>query len=263
MFEVKKVDETNKQHIIDMLKQDVIRHVFAFFDIQHEPEHTTMHVALENGKLEGYILVYTAMDFPSVIIESSEEAARKLIEHAPEDKFIIHMPPELLSIARSRFPKAKSYIENWMLIKRREARFLKSKQARRLVSEDDASELVKLLSSQENRPRRNPQRIFKWVSTTPTYGIFVNNELVAYAGSFLQLPQIWMIGGVYTHPDHRNKGYSTLATSAVTEEALKNAEMAALFVRSDNYAAIRVYEKIGYRKIGEKLWVDVGTGLKP
>jgi predicted GNAT family acetyltransferase len=173
------------------------------------------------------------------------------------------MPPELLSIARSRFPKAKSYIENWMLIKRREARFLKSKQARRLVSEDDASELVKLLSSQENRPRRNPQRIFKWVSTTPTYGVFVNNELVAYAGSFLQLPQIWMIGGVYTHPDHRSKGYSTLATSAVTEEALKNAEMAALFVRSDNYAAIRVYEKIGYRKIGEKLWVDVGTGLKP
>ena len=44
---------------------------------------------------------------------------------------------------------------------------------------------------------------------------------------------------------------------------MKYAEAAALFVRSDNYPAIRVYEKIGYRKIGEKLWVDVGTGLKP
>jgi predicted GNAT family acetyltransferase len=72
-----------------------------------------------------------------------------------------------------------------------------------------------------------------------------------------------MIGGVYTHPEHRNKGYSTLATSAVTEEALENAEAAALFVRSDNYPAIRAYEKIGYKKIGEKLWVDVGTGLMP
>jgi predicted GNAT family acetyltransferase len=49
----------------------------------------------------------------------------------------------------------------------------------------------------------------------------------------------------------------------VTEEALKNAEAAALFVRSDNYPAIKAYEKIGYKKIGEKLWVDVGTGLKP
>jgi predicted GNAT family acetyltransferase len=49
----------------------------------------------------------------------------------------------------------------------------------------------------------------------------------------------------------------------VTEEALKYAETAALFVRSDNYSAIRVYEEIGYKKIGEKIWVDVGTGLKP
>jgi len=68
---------------------------------------------------------------------------------------------------------------------------------------------------------------------------------------------------VYTDPNQRNRGYATLATSAITEEALKNAEAAALFARSDNYSAVRVYEKIGYRKIGEKMWVDVGTGLKP
>jgi predicted GNAT family acetyltransferase len=97
----------------------------------------------------------------------------------------------------------------------------------------------------------------------PIYGVSIDSELVSYAGSFIQLPQVWMIGGVYTHPNHRNKEYATFATSAVTEEALKNAENAALFVRSDNHSAIRVYEKIGYKKIGEKLWVDVGTGLKP
>jgi len=34
-------------------------------------------------------------------------------------------------------------------------------------------------------------------------------------------------------------------------------------VRSDNYSAIKIYEKIGYKKIGEKLWVDAGTGIKP
>jgi predicted GNAT family acetyltransferase len=72
-----------------------------------------------------------------------------------------------------------------------------------------------------------------------------------------------MIGGVYTNPKHRNKGYATLAASAVTQEALENAETAALFVRSNNHPAIRVYEKIGYKKIGRKLWIDMGTGIKP
>ncbi|HVP17007.1 MAG TPA: GNAT family N-acetyltransferase, partial [candidate division Zixibacteria bacterium] len=88
-------------------------------------------------------------------------------------------------------------------------------------------------------------------------------QLVSYAGSFIQLPQVWLIGGVYTDPEHRNKGYATLATSAITEEALRTADAAALFARSDNHPAIRAYEKIGFRKIGEKVWVDVGTGLKP
>lgn len=91
----------------------------------------------------------------------------------------------------------------------------------------------------------------------------MNSELVSYAGSFIQTPQIWMIGGVYTNPSCRNKGYATLATSAITEEALGESDTAALFARSDNYAAIRAYEKIGYWKIGERLWIDVGTELKP
>ncbi len=71
----------------------------------------------------------------------------------------------------------------------------------------------------------------------------MDEELVSYAGSLLQLPQVWTIGGVYTHLDHKNEGYATLTTSAVTEEALKNAEAAALFVRPDNRPAIRAYEK--------------------
>jgi Uri superfamily endonuclease len=42
MLEIRKVDESNKQWIIDYLRQDVVRHVFAFYDLQHDPEHTMM-----------------------------------------------------------------------------------------------------------------------------------------------------------------------------------------------------------------------------
>jgi predicted GNAT family acetyltransferase len=123
--------------------------------------------------------------------------------------------------------------------------------------------LAKLLSTRKDRPERAMERYLRWISTLPLYGVFVNGKLVSYAGSFIQLPQVWMVGGVYTKPTRRNKGYATLATSAITEKGLRNAEATALFVRSDNYPAISVYKKIGYRKIGEKVWVDVGTGLRP
>ncbi len=263
MATIKKIDDDNRQMVIDSTRSDVIKHVFAFYDLQYDFEHTNAYAAFENGKLTGYILVYTALEFLSVILECENDMVEKLLKHTPEDHFIMHAPPDLLPTLRRKFPYMKHYVENWMLVKKGEAKFFKSKLARRLYTKDDASKLAILLSAREDRPKTTTEKCMCLISNMPTYGVFSNGELVSYAGSFIQLPQVWMMGGVYTHPNHRNKGCATLATSAVTEEALKNAEAAALFVRSDNHPAVRAYEKIGYKKIGEKLWIDVGTGLKP
>jgi len=263
MFRIEKVKENNRQRVIDSLRLDVLRHVFAFYDIQHEPDCTTMYAAFENGSLKGYILIYTALEFPSVILECETDTAEKLVHYAPENHFIMHVPLNLLPIIKRKFPRAKCYVEDWMLVKSDDAIFFRSKLLRRLRTEDDASKLAMLLSSRKGRTTGTVKKYVELISKQPIYGVFVNGELISYAGSFIQLPQVWMIGGVYTHPKHRSKGCATLATSAVTEEALKNAEAAALFVRSDNYSAIKIYEKIGYKKIGEKLWIDAGTGMKP
>jgi len=263
MFRIEKVKENNKQRVIDSLQLDVISHVFAFYDIQREPDYTTMYAAFENGSLKGYVLIYTALEFPSVILECESDTAEKLIEYVPENRFIMHVPPNLLPIVKRKFPHAKCYVEDWMIVKSDDAIFFRSKLVRRLHIEDDASKLAMLLSNRKDRTTGTVKKYVELISKQPIYGVFVNDELVSYAGSFIQLPHVWMIGGVYTHPKYRSKGYATLATSAVTEEALRNAETAALFVRSDNYSAVRVYEKIGYKKIGEKLWVDAETGMKP
>ncbi len=83
MIVVEKVVENNKQRVIDSLRLDVIKHVFAFYDIQYEPEYTTMYAASKNGNLKGYILVYTALDFLSIVLECENDIAKKLIEYHP------------------------------------------------------------------------------------------------------------------------------------------------------------------------------------
>ncbi|MFX0064871.1 MAG: GNAT family N-acetyltransferase [Candidatus Hermodarchaeota archaeon] len=263
MLQIEKVNENNQENVIEYLKQDVVKHVFAFNDLQYDPEHTTMYVAFENGRLKGYILIYTALQFPSVFLECELTIAKKLIDFTPKNQFIMHPPPNLLSIIKQKFPKMKHYVENWMFVKKGEGHFLKSALVHRLCSEDDAAGLALLLSTRSDRSPQTAKKYFELIKKNPTYGVFINDKLVSYASSFIQLPQVWMIGGVYTHQDERNKGYATLATSAVTEEALKNSKAAALFVRSDNYPAVRTYEKIGYKTIDKRLWVDVGTGIKP
>jgi ribosomal protein S18 acetylase RimI-like enzyme len=263
MLMVMKVDESNKLRVIDALKLDVVRHAFAFYDLQHDPEHTTVYAAFDNEKLKGYILTYSALDWISVILECDEDLAEKLLTYAPENHFIMHTSPNLLSTIKNKFPIAKHYVEDWMIVDKGEAKLFKSGYVRKLSTKEDGSKLAELLSTREDRPTGTENKYHDWIGRMPMYGVFVNDKLVSYAGSFIQTPQIWLIGGVYTNPEHRNKGYATLATSAITEEALRNTEMAALFVRADNYPAIKAYERIGYKRIGLKLWVDVGTGLKP
>jgi len=264
MIQIKKVDETNSAQVIETLEADVLRHVFAFYDIQHDKEHTVMHAAFSGNRVEGYILTYTATDVLSVVLECQPEIAGTLLEKAPENHFIMHTAPNLLPEVQKRFPSEKHYLESWMMVKKGEANFFKSNCVRKLQKNSaDASLLVGLFSTRKDRPEKEQKKYLAWIGKMPIYGVVLEDGLVAYAGSFIQLPQVWMIGGVYTDPNRRNRGYATLATSAITEEALKNSEAAALFARSDNYSAVRVYEKIGYRKIGEKMWVDVGTGLKP
>jgi ribosomal protein S18 acetylase RimI-like enzyme len=262
MTSIVEVDEKNKACVIEKLRTDIIKHAFAIYDLQNEPQHTKMHAALEGENLKGYILTYTRTDPTSVILECEERMAGRLLQQAPQDHFVLHARPDLLPAVRKKFPYAKHYVEDWMLVNRGEARLLESKSVRRLSTED-ATRLAYLLLGRRDRPRGTLEKYAEWISRMPLYGVFTRDRLVSYAGSFIQLPQVWLIGGVYTHPEYRNKGYATLATSAITEEALKRAESAALFVRSDNYPAIRAYQKIGYRKIGEKLWVDIGTDLRP
>jgi RimJ/RimL family protein N-acetyltransferase len=263
MVKIEEINEKNRPLILASLKSDIIRHVFALYDIQNDPQHTTVYAAFESDNLSGYALIYTATDVPSVILECEDKVAERLFKRAPRGNFIVHAPPNLLPTIKKRFPDAKHYIEDWMLVKKNEARFFKSKLVRRLHTEEDALKLATLLLSRKDRPASMRKKYAGWMSRMPVYGFYKEDQLVSYAGSFIQLPQIWLIGGVYTHPKHRNRGYATLATSAITEEALRTADAAALFARSDNYPAIKAYEKIGYRKIGEKVWVDVGTGLKP
>jgi len=56
-------------------------HAGTRYDIQYEPQHTNMYVALENEGLKGYVLIYTALDFPSIVLEGESRVAEGLLDH--------------------------------------------------------------------------------------------------------------------------------------------------------------------------------------
>ena len=97
----------------------------------------------------------------------------------------------------------------------------------------------------------------------PVFGIFHDDELISVAGTLVRLNDVWMIGGVYTHPKFRNRGYATSVVSYWVMEAFKHTRNACLWVRSDNIPAIRLYNKIGFKFKRKQAWINTYEDIKP
>jgi len=262
VYKVLKISDNNRKTTIAWLKKDVLKNAFAIYDLQYEQSFTDMYLALdEKGLIDGYMLVYTRLKYPSVILEGHPETAKVLLEKLQTKQMIMpDIPQGYIQIVKEKFPNAKFYLENWMLISRNQLRSIESHYCVRRLNVSDAYQLAIL------RDKTSKQDVATYAETIrklAVYGIFINEKLVSSAQALVQLPEVWIVGGVYTQPEYRNKGFATQVVYALTKEALRKAKSASLFVRSNNYPALRVYTKIGYKKIGERVWVDVGTGIKP
>ena len=83
------------------------------------------------------------------------------------------------------------------------------------------------------------------------YGLDERGRLIAAAGTHVlsRAHGVAAIGNVFTHPNHRGKGYATLATSTVCAELIRRGiHTIVLNVAQSNATAIRVYEKLGFKR---------------
>jgi ribosomal protein S18 acetylase RimI-like enzyme len=82
------------------------------------------------------------------------------------------------------------------------------------------------------------------------YGVLINGHLVAAAGTHLSSPtyDVAAVGNVFTHPDHRGRGYGSATTSAVIAELYQRGiRDIVLNVDQENMTAIHVYERLGFQ----------------
>jgi predicted GNAT family acetyltransferase len=65
------------------------------------------------------------------------------------------------------------------------------------------------------------------------------------------------VGPVYTPAEHRRRGYGAAVTAAITAELLEVADVVMLFTDAANPTSNGVYERLGYRVVGEVVDLDV------
>lgn len=99
----------------------------------------------------------------------------------------------------------------------------------------------------EDRVRRT---MANRVHSMRTYVAAVGTSLVSACSTSAETLHAAMIGGVWTHPDVRNRGYSTAVVAALARELIEQGRRPYLFYLMDNAPAARVYAKVGFQPIG-------------
>lgn len=98
---------------------------------------------------------------------------------------------------------------------------------------------------------------------TIRFGTFLaikeNGSIAAMAGQRMQVPGFDEVSAVCTHPDHQGKGYARALVYEISRRIIETGNTPMLHVRSENLAAIKSYEHVGF-KIRRQFYFSV---LKP
>jgi predicted GNAT family acetyltransferase len=110
------------------------------------------------------------------------------------------------------------------------------------LGETDADEMVALATLQQPGPFRRGTRLMGHF-----VGVKRDGGLAAMAGERFHFPPYVELSGVCTHPDFGGQGLGTRLSAHVTRAILDRGETPFLHSWADNYGAIALYERLGYR----------------
>jgi len=248
--EVFPLEKAYEKQFLDFLDRDRILHIFTIFDLRYQRDKTRVWMAFENNEIISYL-----MEFDKRIVHTHGDAVSvaKLLDfiNLDEAMFVIE-PIHLQAVEKcfeivertdysSSFPKAK--IMTYLVMKVDAETFkpwVKHPVGR--LGTEDLDNVLKSMGDELSRQVNNAiQRGF-------AFGIYENESLVSIATTSNIVDDLALIRGVYTIPSSRGKGLATSTCSALVEELIDRGKKAILWVSKDNLPAIRVYEKIGFKK---------------
>lgn len=238
---------------------------FSIVDIVESPEKSTLHVASAGDELKGYLHVYQTESYGIGRLLGDVEAAEHLLPFLPKGRMIMMCQASLQQVVRKKYPDNPTYLEQLMTVNNDELQRVDISGVSRLVP-DDAQYLHDLYMTGEfsSRARLSSVESFsERLSNETGFCLKQDGRLVSVAMAIYGDETFGMVGGVYTDPSHRGRGYGSTVTCAATEYLLQRSSHSMLYVRKDNSHAIRAYEKLGYAEREEWAYFDFGTGIIP
>ncbi len=245
---------------------DPFAHAYARWDLDHAPDRVRFVSALDGDQTVGYLLIWLGHPTATVVHwVGSDPRARSLAEALPARPLVAIVPETFQdAVVVARGPARPLSI--LLLASDPSPETIGSGgaspsiQVRRL-DRLDQSALVAFTAVQTDPvaaeyPALDPGEDWIW-------GAFHEGRLVGAVRAAVRLRDVWFLGGVFVDPGVRGRGVGRALVASALASAREARAKVGLYVREDRREARQLYEKMGFRPIGHRTWLDLGAGVSP
>jgi ribosomal protein S18 acetylase RimI-like enzyme len=208
---------------------------------------TLWYAIYDKSEIQSIALLYTGMN-PSTLLLFCEkdpyyptELIKSIKQFLPE-KFNVHLSPGLIDV----FGKEniiKDYGQNYRMILARDPEPVPADNIRRLEMKD-----INAINSFYKVAYPDNWFDSRMIESGKYFGCFNEGSLVGVAGIHVYSPEyhIAALGNIAVHPDFRGRKIACKLTSVLCYDLKKSVDIIGLNVKSDNIAAIKCYDNIGF-----------------
>jgi len=246
--------------------RDPFNHAYGRWDLDHAPNRVRFVSALDGDQTVGYLLVWLGHPTRTIVHWVGADPRARILADALPPRPLIAIVPEMFQdvVVAARGP-ARPFslllLANETATPPPTSLQLPPTATVRRLERPDHHVLAEFAERQTDPvaaeyPGLDPGEEWIW-------GAFEGGKLLGAVRAAVRLADVWLVGGVFVDPGARGRGLGRALVEAALASARDERVRVGLYVREDRLEARRLYERLGFRPLGRRTWLDLGAGFAP
>lgn len=226
------------------INRDILHYFYFAYDWTTHREKTRITLAVEANRIHGLLLIY---DDRAVQLRGSCDAVRLLLDTVDLETVDLTSAPHHQPLVLSRYtPTTRcTHMAVLRIDEGQETPSIHHPISALTSADVEAIAAVLREADPDHWGDRTGRHVAEYMNTTRFVGVHRDGQLTSICGYFSSL---WagVVGVVATRPRYQNRGYATSIVSYAITQLLSNHATALIYVRTDNPAALHVYQRVGF-----------------